>query len=144
MIFKTAHILPAIALALSLAVSAAPALAEGDAAAGEDTFRKCSSCHKVGEDAKNASGPVLEGIMGRVAGTFEGFRFGDDMIAAGEAGLIWDEINLAEYIADPRAFLREFLDNPRARAKMSFKLRDEQDRMDVAAYLATLSPVIAE
>jgi cytochrome c len=39
------------------------------------------------------------------------------------------------YIADPRAFLRAFTGNPKAKAKMTFKLKDEQDRANVIAYL---------
>lgn len=129
--------LPAIALAFSIAAFATPVSA-GDAALGEQVFRKCRSCHKIGEDAKNASGPVLNEVIGRVAGTFPDFKYGDDLVAAGAAGLVWDETNVQDYIADPRAFLRTFLDDPSARAKMSFKLRKEEDRDNIAAYLATL------
>ncbi len=129
--------LPAIALAFSIAAFATPVSA-GDAALGEQVFRKCRSCHKIGEDAKNASGPVLNEVIGRVAGTFPDFKYGDDLVAAGAAGLVWDETNVQDYIADPRAFLRTFLDDPSARAKMSFKLRKEEDRENIAAYLATL------
>ncbi|MCF6301774.1 MAG: c-type cytochrome [Devosiaceae bacterium] len=128
-------LISAIALSLSL-FTAAPAFA-GEANLGEDVFRKCMGCHKVGEGAKNSSGPVLNGIIGRTAGTFEGFRYGDDLVAAGEAGLVWDEDNIQEFIADPRAFLRTFLDDSGARAKMAFRLRKEDDRENVAAYLAT-------
>ena len=138
MSFSFKKTLPVIALALSALVVSSPVQAAGDAAAGEGVYRKCMGCHRIGEGAKNATGPVLNGVIGRTAGTFEGFRYGDDMIAAGEAGLVWDEENLAEYIADPRAFLRAYLDDSGARAKMSFKLRKEQDRADVAAYLATI------
>ena len=127
----------ALAIALSMFAAATPVSA-GDAAIGEQVFRKCRSCHKVGDDAKNASGPVLNGIIGRTAGTFEDFTYGDDLVAAGVAGLVWDETNIQDYIADPRAFLRTFLDDPTARAKMSFKLRKEEDRDNIAAYLATL------
>ncbi len=129
-------LLSAVAVATSV-LFAAPAIA-GEAGAGEDVFRKCQGCHKVGEGAKNSAGPVLNGVVGRTAGTFEGFRYGDDLVAAGEAGLVWDEENIQEFIEDPRAFLREFLDDPSARAKMSFRLRKEEDRENVAAYLATL------
>ena len=47
--------------------------------------------------------------------------------------------DIAEYVADPRAYLREYLDDEKARNKMSFKLKKEQDRKDVAAYLESLS-----
>lgn len=133
---KPIKLLSAIAIATSL-FAAAPAFA-GEASLGEDVFRKCQGCHKVGEGAKNASGPVLNEIVGRTAGTFEGYRYGDDLVAAGVAGLVWDEDNIEEYLEDPRGFLRDFLNDPSARIKMSFRLRDEEDRENVAAYLATL------
>ncbi len=118
------------------------AYAEGDAAAGEDLFKRCKSCHGI-VDGDNTivrggrTGPNLFGIIGMTAGTVEGFRYGDDMVAAGEAGLVWDEENLAEYITDPTAFLRTFLGDESARAKMTFKLRSGAE--DMGAFLAGLN-----
>ncbi|RBI77209.1 hypothetical protein DQW77_01905 [Roseovarius sp. TE539] len=129
---------------------AGPAMAAddgaGDATAGERTFKRCSACHQVGEGASNRVGPVLSGVIGRQAGSYEGYRYGDDMIAAGEAGLVWSEDALFEYLAGPRDFLRAYLDDPGAKAKMRFRLKDAQDRRDVIAYLATFSdaPAAAE
>lgn len=125
---------------------AAPVLAEshsmGDVATGEKEFGKCKSCHMI-ESADETivrggkTGPNLYGVVGRTAGSVEGFRYGDDLVAAGEAGLVWDEAQLATYMEDPREFLREFLDDSGARSKMSFKMR--KNSADVAAYLATFS-----
>ena len=119
------------------------AYAEGDAAAGEDMFKRCKSCHAItnGDEVivrGGRTGPNLFGMIGMTAGTVEGFRYGDDIVAAGAAGLVWDEENLAEYAADPTAFLRAYLEDDSARGKMTFKLRSGGD--DVAAYLASLSP----
>ena len=47
--------------------------------------------------------------MGRTAGTYEGYKYGKDMVAAGEAGLAWDEASFIAYTADPKAFLRDTL-----------------------------------
>jgi len=119
------------------------AYAAGDAAAGADTFKRCKSCHGI-VDGDNTivrggrTGPDLFGVIGRQAGTFEGFRYGDDIVAAGDAGLVWTEEAIAEYVADPTAYLRTFLGDDSARAKMTFKLRSGGE--DVAAYLATFSP----
>ena len=118
------------------------AYAEGDAAAGEDLFKRCKSCHAIANGDEvivrgGRTGPNLFGIMGEPAGAVEGFRFGDSIVAAGEAGLVWDEENVAEYVADPTAFLRAYLNDDSARAKMTFKLRSGGE--DVAAYLASLS-----
>jgi len=83
------------------------------------------------------SGPNLYGMIGRTAGSVEGFKYSKDLFAAGEAGLIWNEVLLAEWVTDPKAFLRNALDNPKAKSKMSFKLKKGGN--DVAAYLASMS-----
>jgi cytochrome c len=126
------------ALATLGLLAAAPAAQAGDAAAGEKTFAKCKACHMIeggGETIVRGgrTGPNLYGIIGRQAGTVEDFRYGDSLVEAGEKGLVWDEENLAEYVADPRKFLSEYLGG-NARSNMSYKLRDGGD--DVAAYLA--------
>ncbi|MEM7544917.1 MAG: c-type cytochrome [Pseudomonadota bacterium] len=124
---------------------AGPAIADGHIAEGEEiTAKRCKTCHIIA-DGDNVilkggkTGPNLYGIIGRTAGTVEGFRYGDDLVAAGEKGLVWDEEQLAVYIEDPRAFLRTYLDDSKARSKMSFKLRKEDERAAVAAYLASVS-----
>ena len=48
-----------------------------DAAAGEKVFLKCKACHQIGEAAKNAVGPVLNGVVGRKAGTYPGYSYSD-------------------------------------------------------------------
>ena len=141
----------AIATLLIGTVIAAPAYAEshsaGDVAAGEKAFRKCATCHVVRDDEgqvlagkKAKSGPNLFGIIGRQAGSIEGFRYGKSIIAAGEAGLIWDLEKFAIYAQDPKAFLQEFLDDKRARSKMSYKVRGEKDAVNLGAFLASLGP----
>ena len=131
---------------IAMTFAAAPAFADGhagpgDAAAGEKTFSKCKSCHMIVSDSGEEivkggrTGPNLYGVIGRTAGTSD-FRYGDSIVAAGEAGLVWDAANLAEYTADPRAFLRTFLDDSKAKSKMAYKLRKGGE--DVAAYLATV------
>jgi len=119
------------------------AYAAGDAAAGEDLFKRCKSCHGIvnGDEVivrGGRTGPNLFGMIGMTAGTVEDFRYGDDIVAAGEAGLVWTEENVAEYVTDPTAYLRTFLGDDSARAKMTFKLRSGGE--DVAAYLASLNP----
>lgn len=130
------------ALAAASVSLAGAAVAEGDPEAGEDVFRKCRACHTIadGDDVivkGGRTGPNLYGVVGRQAGTAEDFRYGDDLVAAGEAGLVWSEENLVEYVQDPRTFLRAFLDDSGARSKMMFKLRRGGE--DVAAYLASVA-----
>src|SRR5712691_8526203 len=46
-----------------------------DPQAGEAVFRKCLACHAVGEGAQTKLGPVLNGLIGRKAGTYEGYSY---------------------------------------------------------------------
>lgn len=137
----------ATATIFAAALLTAPAFADehasGDPDAGEAVFKKCMSCHVIADPDGNVlagrnakTGPNLYGIVGTKAGEVEGFRFGKSILAAGEAGLVWDEETFVAYVQDPKAFLREFLDDSKARTKMSFKLRDEQDAKDVFAFIA--------
>ncbi|QDC08500.1 c-type cytochrome [Oceanicola sp. D3] len=101
-------------------------------AAGEKVFRKCKACHQVGEGAENKTGPQLNGIMGRTAGTVEGFRYSKAMAEAGEAGLTWNSETLAGFLTKPKAFLKG--------TKMSFNgLRKESDIEAVEAYLGSFA-----
>ena len=64
------------------------------------------------------------------------------MLAAGDAGLVWDEVLLASWVKGPKAFLKDCLNNSKAKSKMSFKLKKGGE--DVAAYLASVGPVIED
>jgi cytochrome c len=93
----------AIVVVLAGALSTSAALAGGDAELGKKVFNKCIVCHDA---IKNRSkvGPSLLGVVGRKAGTLQSFgsRYSEALIAAGEAGLVWDEANLAEYLHAPK------------------------------------------
>jgi cytochrome c len=126
---------------LSLSLAAMPAVA-GDAAKGEDEFKKCKSCHAIvaadgTEIVKGGkTGPNLWGIDGRAVASFEGFKYGDSIAAVGAGGAVWDEASLAAYITDPTAWLKEKSGDDGAKSKMTFKLAKGAE--DVAAYLVTL------
>ncbi|MEZ5913006.1 MAG: cytochrome C [Paracoccaceae bacterium] len=130
-------------IALSAALLAAPALAQGDAAVGEKDFKKCKSCHMIVADdgteivKGGKTGPNLYGVIGRAAGSTD-FKYGDSLKAAGEAGLVWDSETLVAYITDPKAFLQDRLGDSAAKSKMTFKLNKGQE--DIAAYLASVVP----
>lgn len=139
--------------AAALGLLAAPAFAEshagaGDAAAGEKEFNKCKSCHMIVADdgteivKGGRTGPNLYGIIGRQAGSVEDFRYGDSLVAAGEAGLVWDEETFVAYVQDPKGFLVEYLDDSSARSKMSYRLRKGME--DVYAYLVSVGPEMDE
>lgn len=127
--------------AAALVALAAPAFAEGDAAEGEKSFKKCKSCHTIAADDGTVivkggkTGPNLYGVIGRAAGSAD-FKYGASIVAAGEAGLVWDAENLAAFVADPKAFLIEATGDSAAKSKMSFKLKKGGE--DIAAYLASV------
>lgn len=92
---------------LSLGIVSSAALAGSvnvasaqDAALGEKVFIKCKVCHQIGEGAKNAVGPVLNGVVGRKAGTYPDYSYSD---ANKNSGITWDEATLKEYLKNPRA-----------------------------------------
>ncbi len=117
--------LPLIMLGFGLL--ATPALASGDVAAGEKVFKKCKACHAV-EEGKNKTGPSMYGVVGRAAGSVEGYKYSKAMAGS---GLVWDAETLDGFLEKPKKYLKG--------TKMSFAgLKKEKDRANVIAYLATL------
>jgi cytochrome c len=116
-----------------------------DAAKGEQVFKQCMTCHRIGPDAKNLVGPALTGVIGRQSGTAPGFAYSTLNKSAGENGLVWSDDLIMQYLPDPNAFLKKFLtDKGKAdlavgSTKMAFKLADEQQRKDVIAYINKFS-----
>ena len=101
-----------------------------DAAAGEKVFKKCMACHAVGDGAKNKVGPVLNGVVGRAAGTAEGFNYSQPMKDAGAGGLVWTEENIGKYLENPKELVKG--------NKMAFAgLKKEDERANVIAFLKT-------
>lgn len=84
---------------------AAPEATEVDVAAGASVFRQCVACHTIDEGGPNRVGPNLWGVVGRPAGSVEGFNYSPAMREFAEAGNVWDEEHLDQYLASPRNFL---------------------------------------
>ncbi|WP_413993462.1 c-type cytochrome [Labrys okinawensis] len=66
----------------------------------DPVFEPCAHCHQIGRGARMATGPVLEGLIGRKAGTLAGYPFSDAMR---NSGLTWDETTLDRFIASPQS-----------------------------------------
>ncbi|QGM45201.1 c-type cytochrome [Methylocystis heyeri] len=106
---------------------AGTASAAGDAAAGEKVFAKCKACHQIGEGAKNAIAPELNGIDGRKASSVEGYNYSDAMKAS---GITWDAASFKEFIKNPKAKVPG--------TKMVFQgLPSEGDEDNVWAYISS-------
>jgi cytochrome c2 len=119
--------LPLIVLGFGL--SATPALASGDVAAGEKVFKKCKACHVVDAE-KHKTGPHLVNIMGRTAGSADGFKKYSDAMKS--SGIVWNEETLDAYLENPKAYVKG--------TRMAFAgLRKEEDRVNVIAYLKSYS-----
>ncbi len=126
--FAPVWLMTAILAGLILGAPSPAAAQEGNAEEGAEVFKKCRACHDVGPDAKNKVGPVLNGVVGRKAGTIEGFSYSDANKAAGAKGLTWTEDVLLKYLENPLSYLPG--------TKMAFAgLKDPQDRKDLIAYL---------
>lgn len=127
-------ILRALPAAAALAVGAligGTAMAQ-DAENGEKIFRQCRACHQIGDGAKNLVGPQLNGIVGRKAGTVENYKYSNFNQEAGAKGLVWTEEELLKYLEAPMKYMPG--------TRMAFAgLKDEQQRMDVIAYLKQAS-----
>ena len=98
----------------------------GDAAKGEKVFGQCKTCH-VAEKGVNRVGPSLWGVVGRSAGSIEGFKYSP---ANKNSGLTWSEAQLFTYLEAPQKVIKG--------TYMAFAgLKNPQDRADVIAYLKT-------
>ena len=117
------HVLFGLVAGVALLAGVSAASAQ-DAAEGEKVFRQCKACHSL-EAGKKGVGPSLNGLIGRTSGKVEGFAYSPAMQAS---NIVWNEENLAKYIADPKGFV--------AGNKMAFAgVKKEEDLKNVVAYL---------
>ena len=129
-----------ISTAVALLALSSPAFAEGDADKGAKEFRKCKACHAITAPDGTAilkggrTGPNLYAVIGRAAGT-EDFKYSSVMVAAGEAGLVWDAEGFALYLEDPNGFLSEAAGES-GRSKMT--KQKVKNAADIVAYLESV------
>jgi cytochrome c len=118
--------------ALMLGASWAGSAAAQDAAAGEKIFLQCRTCHQIGETAKNAVGPQLNGLFeNRKAGTAEGYSYSPAY--KNLADKVWNEENFTTYIKDPRGVTPG--------TKMVYAgLKDEAQIANLIAFLKQYTP----
>ena len=108
-------------LALGLASASA-----ADVGAGEKVFTKCQQCHHVGVGATNFYGPVLNGLIGRKAGTVRGY---DYSTALRKSKIVWSYATLSKYLRQPQHAVPG--------VEMTFKgLQDQKDIDNVIAYVS--------
>ena len=98
-----------------------------DAVKGKKIFTKCKACHNA-DAPKNKVGPHLVGIVGRKAGTADGYTKYSKAIK--DSGIVWDEANLDKWLTNPKGMY--------PKTKMIYPgLKSADDRANVIEYLKT-------
>lgn len=87
---------------------------------------RCVACHSL--DA-NRVGPALRGVVGRTAGKAKDYFYSEAMTAATH---VWDVTQLKAWLTNPEDVVPG--------QDMNYRLDIPQDREDVVAYLASVSP----
>lgn len=126
----------AVAALLMAPVVAPPALAElsetgkqAIAKAGQIMFEhRCRSCH-ADDPAAKSYGPSLIGVVGRKAGSVEGFAYSDALKAS---GLVWTDAALKAWMADNKTLM------PGTRMR-HVGITDTEEQEFILAYLKTLT-----
>ena len=75
----------------------------GDTAAGQRLFQqRCGACHQI-TTSRNGVGPNLQGVIGREAGSVEGFNYSP---ALKDSGITWNADTLETWLSNPTAMVR--------------------------------------
>ncbi|MGC1173015.1 MAG: c-type cytochrome [Polaromonas sp.] len=103
-----------------------PALAATDAVRGEQLYVRCIACHALATDRV---GPRHCGLLGRRAGSVQGFEYSQAMK---KSGLVWDEKTLDRFLAKPLAVVPG--------SSMTYDgVPQARDRADLMAYLKAVN-----
>ena len=95
-----------------------------DTVKGKKAFKKCAACHSL-EEGKNKIGPPLNNLLGRKAGSTEGYKYSKAMK---NSDVVWDEESLDKFITKPRKFI--------PKTKMSFRgIKKKSLRDDLISFL---------
>jgi cytochrome c len=115
---------------LALLASFAPALAaQEESDDGKVAYNNaCRTCHSF-KPGDNRLGPTLHGVVGRKAGSVEGFAFSPAMK---DSGITWDEATLDKFITSPNQVVSGNKMQPFG------GVADAGDRKKIVDYLKTL------
>jgi len=97
----------AVTFVAVLAIVGAGEARAQDVAAGEKVFGVCKACHQIGENAKNGVGPVLNGVIGRMAGSVAGYSYSDANKVPGTK-MIYPGLKDEQKTNDLVAFFKQF------------------------------------
>merc|ERR1712137_583898 len=102
----------------------------GDVKKGAKLFKsKCAQCHTANEGGLTKQGPNLYGILGRPAGSKEGFPYSEGNKTS---GITWSSKHMMAYLIAPQKYI--------VGTKMVFAgIKKEKERAYLVAYLETLT-----
>jgi len=104
-------------------------LPTADTADGKSVSARCEQCHDLSKGGPDKIGPNLYGVVGRARATKAGFSYSSAMMSAHDP---WTFSGLFKYLKSPQGVVPG--------TKMTFAgLRSAKDRIDLIAYLRTLS-----
>lgn len=90
---------------------------------GEKLWRQCGTCHNL--DGSNATGPYLNGVVGRDKGAVDGYSY-SEMLATMEGD--WAPEALSGFLLNPKEYAPG--------TKMAYRgMADIEDRANLIAYL---------
>ncbi len=111
-------------LACGLVFMASGVAAAGDAKRGEQLYARCAACHAMAYDRV---GPRHCGLLGRRAGSIQGFDYSKAMR---KSGIVWSAKTLDRFLADPMAAVPG--------TTMTYAgIADGRERADLVAYLGS-------
>ena len=93
---------------------------------GEKLYkRRCGGCHSLD---RNRIGPRHRDVYGRKAGSASDFKYSE---ALQNLDVIWNDVTLNEWLANPTAFAKG--------TSMGFRVRKADERRAIVHYLKSLS-----
>jgi cytochrome c len=123
-------VLPGLALIMYATMYATAPLARTESRDPQVAYNNaCRTCHSMRE-GDHRLGPSLQGVVGRKAGSVEGFQFSSAMKGS---NIVWDEQNLDEFIANPDKVVHGNAMKPYG------GIDDAEQRKEIVAYLKSIS-----
>lgn len=110
-------------------------IAAADLKKGKTLFLQCRACHSLAPKSEPGKiGPTLYGVVGRKAGSVEGFDYSD---AVRNSGKVWTVEDIDHWLEKPSEFLPG--------NKMVFMgIKNPQDRANVIAFIQQESTTAAQ
>ena len=99
----------------------------------------CKMCHDF-TTGQNRIGPSLKGVLGRVAGTYPGYKYTFTKYIKGKPW-VWTEKRLREWDRDSEAAIKKFTGNPDAHTLMPAQHRMGADEDQIISFIKLTSEI---